>query len=258
MNRRYNQPIQLAIDAISRDHVQDLASVIDHTGLSVSATDCSGAPLIFFCTEGRISCLNFLLSRGVNPNQTCPDGTTPVMRASKTCPECLSLLLEYKADLNLRDSWGQNILHHGVFGQTIHARKALELVCRKSSEALFCMPDRRGRIPLIAAVRSDNEHAVTLFSKRTPLLFVDSESNRHALALALELGASLSARVLWPLYQSLVSYDQMKSLIDLALYSCQKYPAVMDHLGQDIHRFERTIINENLTKEYPHHKNETL
>lgn len=196
MLQRRKEPIHLALRAIMDDDAPALARLID-AGLSIESTDSSGAPLMFFCVEGRLDCLALLLSLGANPAHRCPDGSTPAMRAARTCPVSFALLAAASDPWAPSDNQGNNVLHHASMGQTPHGLLALRLALGMAPLSAIHAPNLHGMDPLASACRLDNDQALRILLPSSDPLAPNSVTGLSPLAYCIEHDRPLCARVLW-------------------------------------------------------------
>lgn len=75
-------------------------------------------PLSHHAQMGQEKKLKHLLDSGVDVNRPCLDETTAVMYAAKNGHlECVNLFINYKANLNMRDKFGDTAIAHAVLGR---------------------------------------------------------------------------------------------------------------------------------------------
>ena len=97
------------------------AEILLSAGEDANVVDNSGAsPLYLACEKGKTEFVKLLLSCGVNPNMETAD-KYPIHAACRGqhC-DCVKLLLEYNADLTVRDKNGKTALHHALESGSCH------------------------------------------------------------------------------------------------------------------------------------------
>lgn len=110
---------ETALHYATRCEDSRITHLLLNNGADKEAKDIYGQTPLF----GAIFCLNFkqinmFLKYGCNPNAVDSKGNTPLHFLIKThsdkyykCSKLVDLFLEYKVDLNVRNSWGCSILH---------------------------------------------------------------------------------------------------------------------------------------------------
>lgn len=242
--RPADNPIEAALQAISGDDDRALRRLLDD-GLDPNAVDSSGAPLLFFCVEGRIRCLSLMLGRGANPNQATPDGTTPFMRAARTCNLCLATLTQSAIFWTQLDRVGNNALHHGSMAHSPQALASFELAIRHAPKSLLEQANHKGMTPLAMACHYDNPPALRiLIHQGADPLAINSQTGRDPLAFCLENGKVPSALFLWR-YGSLDrTAPDGGSMLRWAARACENRPGMHEAIAPLIARAERAALDE--------------
>jgi len=232
-----------ALQAISGDDDHALLRLLD-TGLDPNAVDPSGAPLLFFCVEGHLRCLSLMLARGANPNLATPDGTTPFMRAVRTCKLCLSTLTRSTLHWNQIDRAGNNALHHGAMAHSPQALAALELAIRHSPESLLEQANHKGMSPLAISCYYDNPAALQIFINHgaNPLA-INSQTGHDPLAYCLEHGKVACTLHLWRFGSLDRAAPDGGTLLRWASTACENFPALYAAIAPLIAQAEHVALS---------------
>ena len=123
---------------------------------NVNALDEERASRLFLaCERGKTGFVGILLSRGANPNiaTVFPYTCYPIYAAcSRLHYEVVKLLLEYNADVNVRDESGETALHYAVSLHTTDGGKSsamVQLLLDAGADANA--PSEKGETPLYFA-----------------------------------------------------------------------------------------------------------
>jgi ankyrin repeat protein len=84
-------------------------------GGELNQSNCAGETLVYLATgpRGGHSVLRALLRNGADPDKGTADGRTPLMNAAAQCrAESVQVLLEFKADPNIKDADGKTALDY--------------------------------------------------------------------------------------------------------------------------------------------------
>jgi ankyrin repeat protein len=227
------------------DDARALSRLI-HEGLSIDATDSSGAPLIFFCVEGRHSCLALLLSLGANPAQACPDGSTPSMRAARTCPVSFAALLRARAPWLDVDKHGNNTLHQGSMAQSPHGLLALRSACELAPSSCVDAVNHHGFTPLAVACRIDNDDALRVLLPRSNPLALNPLTGRSPLAYCIENDRPRCALILWGISGATSQRVDGYSMLKWAQRHSSEHKTPWPWLGLKIAQAERDELGDML------------
>ncbi len=156
-------------------------------------------------TNGRLYQTKMILTDVTNLNYRDEEGLSPLMRAfmledtkHRTRSAMVKLLIHHKADVNLRDNYGQHVLNWACKMNKFDLVKLLLEKCLQDVE--LTSQDLDGNTPLIYAVINNNVNMVKLLVSvlKKFCLSVDQRNNQDQTAYlkALELGFNECARIL--------------------------------------------------------------
>ena len=128
----------------ARNGNPQIGSVLLARGASIDSVDGKDAtPLHDAADQGSIAMVKLLLEAGANPNMLDWNLHSPAMRAAaQGHVHCVRVLLEAGADIQLRDNWGQTILHLAVRAR---ARDMFIFLMSKTSVYELATEDRSGQ-----------------------------------------------------------------------------------------------------------------
>ena len=156
-------------------------------------------------TNGRLYQTKMILTDVTNLNYLDGEGMSPLMRAfmledskHRTRSAMVKLLLQHKADVNLRDKNGQHVLNLACKMNKFDLVNLLLTRCLQDVE--LTSQDHNGNTPLIYAVINNNANMVKLLVNvlKKFSLSVDQRNNQDKTAYlkALELGFNECASIL--------------------------------------------------------------
>ena len=131
-NKFSETPLHIAVSSRYDDDTST-AEMLLSAGANVNALDRDGAtPLFLACERGKTEFVRLLLSRRANPNIAIEGQYTwyPIHEACTGLHyDVVRLLLDYNADVNVRDEFGETALHRVVsFGDTESDKSCCGLV----------------------------------------------------------------------------------------------------------------------------------
>lgn len=223
------------------DDASALSRLID-AGLPVDSADSSGAPLMFFCVEGRLQCLAMLLRLGAPPAQRCPDGSTPAMRAARTCPASFAILASASDPWADEDKQGNNVLHQASMAQSPHGLLAMRHAVEAAPHACLHAVNTQGMNPLACACRLDNDRALRLLLPRSDPLSRNPLTGRSPLAYCIEHDRPLCARILWDIPGALGQSVDNLSMLAWAISLCGSHRSAWPWLAGKIATAEREAL----------------
>jgi len=143
------------------------AKMLLSAGADIDASDRDGASALFTpCARGKSVFVKLLLSRGANPNigTVGPHIHTwyPIHAACRGLHyDAVKLLLEYNADVNLRDEFGESALHYAVSMYSTDSDKRTDLVqLLHDAGANVNAASEKGETPLYIACSKGLESTV--------------------------------------------------------------------------------------------------
>jgi ankyrin repeat protein len=149
----------------------EVASLLISRGESVSVKDANGeTPLFWAVASGQVKSAEFLIKHGADVNATNVFGSTPLLTAARETdvPELMKLLIETGADVNARDSEGENALHKlAWFG---YPQRNIETAQRLlDAGADITAKNKEGKTPLDILLDNSlrNNDLVNLYRKYT-------------------------------------------------------------------------------------------
>jgi 26S proteasome non-ATPase regulatory subunit 10 len=103
-------------DVISHDNVEDCKYILEREPSSVDIEGWHGiTPLHRVATKGNIEILEILLQFGADVNKVNAFGETPMHYACHMASlRFLSILVDNGADITVKDKGGRNCLHHAA------------------------------------------------------------------------------------------------------------------------------------------------
>ena len=203
--------------AASRGHHECLATIIDAEGANVNATDSlNNSPLMYAAAGGHDRCVHLLIKEGANVNLIGARGEPALMKAlihsgsdvnvlehfvqldvttKRHHDNCIKLLLEAGAHVNIVDDTGKSLLIHAVAkGNIEHVARLFQtdidvnLTSESGETALTkaVSEDYPDLVDLLISSGADVNHAV---NKRNTILQIASASVNTLLVAGADVNA---------------------------------------------------------------------
>ncbi|XP_076880640.1 uncharacterized protein ankrd24 isoform X2 [Brachyhypopomus gauderio] len=181
------------LQAVEQDEPEKVAALLVKKGLSPSKLDAEGKSAFHLCaSQGRLDCLEVILSHGVDINMTDGAGYNALHLAAKNGhSECLKRLLQERMPVDSVDGYGRTPLHHAAVSGCLSCTETLW-----DFKANLDVQDGDGATPLIlAAQMSRVELCAFLLDRGADPNRQDSQC-RSALMLACESDSLETVEVL--------------------------------------------------------------
>ena len=176
------------VRAIRNNNIDTVNTYIQDHHDVLSQTDKDGlSPLHYACMLGKGDITRVLLGEGgLNPNCQTEHGTTPLHFAARNGRrDCVQLLIEFKATLNISDERKWAPLHYACFGGQLEAAEVLT-----NNKANLNMATDEGYTPLhLCCYKGYVKIAELLISHGANVALVDKQGNTPMCLLPIDLCA---------------------------------------------------------------------
>ncbi|XP_035379026.1 ankyrin repeat domain-containing protein 24 isoform X2 [Electrophorus electricus] len=138
------------LQAVEQDEPEKVAALLVKKGLCPSKLDTEGKSAFHLCaSQGRLDCLEVILSHGVDINMTDGAGYNALHLSAKNGhSECLKRLLQERMPVDSADSYGRTPLHHAAVNGCLSCTETLW-----DFKADLDVQDGDGATPLILAAQ---------------------------------------------------------------------------------------------------------
>ena len=172
--------------------INDMVTFLINNDVNVNAKDQDGWDALKLSVSlGEYDLTKLLLENGANPNQLFYDGTTSLMGAATDRMDLVRLLINSRADINIRDNLGNSALIFSIYhNKTDIARYLIE----KNADINYRNKD--GGSPFVIAARAGNFDVVKLLIKRGADINEKGEGGVTALMVAIINNNNNLARLL--------------------------------------------------------------
>jgi ankyrin repeat protein len=136
VNARDTRGITALMQAVSEGHNKTVKLLIE-SGADVNAQEALGLTPLMFAMPGKTETMQLLINGGADVNRTTTSGRTALISAARSGDiNAVKLLLDKRADIRVKDSWGRNAATYAGMGgqgdillllQSAGAREAFDL-----------------------------------------------------------------------------------------------------------------------------------
>ncbi len=161
-NQFNSRPSQKAVDAFCRHakegNIPAVKKFLDKYKDAANAKDKKGSTaLVNAALKGHIECVSLLLERGADVNLSSVNEITTVECAARWYPDMMELLLKHSADPNQRDNYGETVLMLAAkYGREDNVALLLKAGARVDETV------RNGATALICAAEHGREDSIKL------------------------------------------------------------------------------------------------
>lgn len=185
----------------------------------MSSSDDEKTPLERAMEKGRVLELECFLKAGIDPNLRDSKENSLLYNAVKNnSVELVGVLIKYKANINLLNTGRESAIH-------IAARQGNIQMCNLliSNGASLLSENLRNQMPIIAAIKADNQDIVKLFLKISPeILYLKDQGGKYIWDYA-------SSEMMKGL---IVKIKKWNSRVPLLYF--KRYPSALDKLPEGI------------------------